>query len=1078
LVEGCQIEKIKRIKTGLCVLASLLLPVLVLIAASPLAQAQSSAVLKWAEVDKPGLNGYVVVNPSEVSDIAVGRGDIIYAIDSANPIVSGRVYRSTNAGLTWTEITQGLISAGAVLPATKIACAPDRPQYVAAVTDFDTKVYVSDDNGNSWKDANVPGLTGTIQCIAVSTTFTSGSDVVCDIAIGTAVWGDLLTTTTGQVWVLRMGGTASSWQNTNITVDPLHIGAEVSAIAFSPNYTDDGTILAVASTAADVAAPYLNQTWLCAGQRDLSAQTTLWNGNSLYFTGYPVSIDLAGDAVGVTGIVSSIALPSDYRGNNAAARKVLVSYDRQPVIANSDVYRIDDTASTQVLRLNADGGAPIHIRNVAYFETLGDITRGKLIAGDVNPQPGVLATQVRRVNDPFTITGTASWSLATQPPTGPGNAKVAWSYDGSVAFCGTSQAGVHNNDESAFSRSQDNGNTWEQTSLINTTVNICDIAPAPDSKSFFLASYSGFGPESVWRTAGVPLGSFWARVFTMYASSDRIIMRLSPDYDEDYTIYVAEANSTTNSSLMAVSHVRGNPSTWQKLYGPGHIIDMAVADRDTLYVALPGGYVRKAINSGTSWLSKPALCFPDSASEINMLTVIGEGNILAGSRDSRVAYSTDNGTSFTEIHIPITNHTGDAQVVADTNYDKNKLIYAADNVTDDGIWRWTIGTSTEWEQISDNATSIGRICGLGMGDEGTLYALRSDNVTGTGGGGMDRSLNPSHPFVWNIEWDILNRTLPVLPNEPLAKPTTFDPMIIFPNTMPSLKLAKDIDQNVAWAVDFSNMLIYRFDDNICKVGPVINGPEQIGCDPVSGRSQELNLDWEQLSLSNRYELQIAKDDRFSIRVVAADNITPADLTAPAVYFPAGGMVTTPASQIANWGNFECGHAYYWRTRTRRATTGEIIRSPWSETGSFTAKAGLPVRTDYYGLKLLSPDNGCIGCPVSSASFSWAPYKETTKYRFTLAKDAALRQVMIDDEADTSAYQYKGPLDYGTDYFWRVMALEPAPSDWSATFVFQTQVAPVSPLPASVLGTPIWVWVLIAVDSVLALVVLLLILRTR
>ena len=72
------------------------------------------------------------------------------------------------------------------------------------------------------------------------------------------------------------------------------------------------------------------------------------------------------------------------------------------------------------------------------------------------------------------------------------------------------------------------------------------------------------------------------------------------------------------------------------------------------------------------------------------------------------------------------------QVVADADYSKNKLIYAADNMTDDGIWRWTIGTSTEWEQIDEPITDLGtkqRICGLGMGKEGTLYALRSDNVT-------------------------------------------------------------------------------------------------------------------------------------------------------------------------------------------------------------------------------------------------------------------------------------------------------------------------------------------------------------
>jgi hypothetical protein len=1037
--------------------------------------AQASAVLKWAQVDKPGRNGNIVVNPSEVSDIAVGRGNILYAIDSAN----SKLYRSDNAGLTWLDITSAILHAGASLPATKIACAPDQPKTVAVVTNGGTKVYFSSNFGAEWKDTGLPSLPPMmqIQCIAISGTYILGGTNLWDVAIGTAIWGN--NNTEGQVWVLTTGGSLSTWQNTNVTVDPSHIGAELSAIAFSPNYTDEGTILAVASTAADVAAIYRNQTWLCAGQRDLSAQTTSWNSSSPYFTNYPVQIDSTGDAPGVTGIVSSIALPSDYRGTDISSRKVLMSCDRQPapMIANSDVYRIDDYASTRVLRLNASGGAPIDIRNVAYYGTLNS---GKVIAGDVNPEPGLLTTQVRRLNDPFGVTTPSAWMLASQPPTGPGNAAVAWSYDGSVAFCGTGRTPGANNDESAFSRSADNGDTWEQTSLINTIVNICDIAPAPDSKSFFLASYSGFGPESVWRTAGEPLGSFWGRVLTMYTSSDRLILRLSPDYGTDYTIYVAEVNGSGTSSLMAVSHNRGN--TWQKPYGPAPIIDMAVEDPHTFYVALPGGYIRKNTTDGAAWLSPPVSCFPDSTSEINMLTVVGNGDILAGSRDSRVSYSTDNGTSFTEIDKPVGYHTGDVQVVADANYDKNKLIYAADNIIDDGIWRWTISTSTEWEQIDEAVTILGtnqQICGLGMGKEGTLYALRSDNVTGSGGGGMDRSLNPSHSYVWQIEFDVLSRTLPVLPSIPLAKPTSFDPRIIFPNTMPSLKLASDVNQNVVWAVDFDNMLIYRFDDNICKVGPVINGPKQIGCDPVSGRNQEVNINWEQLSLSDQYELQIAKDDQFSIQVAGNDHVIPVDLMAPAVFFPAGGMALNSVSEIANWGNLECGHTYYWRTRTRQTTTGEIIRSPWSEIGSFTVKAGLPVTADYYSPKLLSPDNGCVGCPVKPASFSWAPYKETTKYEFVLAKDATMTQVVADDEADTSAYEYDGTLDYSSNYFWRVMALEPAPSDWSTTFVFQTEVTPAPPAPpVAPAPTALGVWVIIAIGAILVIVTLVLIFKTR
>ena len=71
-------------------------------------------------------------------------------------------------------------------------------------------------------------------------------------------------------------------------------------------------------------------------------------------------------------------------------------------------------------------------------------------------------------------------------------------------------------------------------------VNLCDIAVAPEPRSLFAATYNSSGPEVVWRSAGEPLGKFWGSVLTLDTTSDRIILRLSPDYSRDYTIYVAE----------------------------------------------------------------------------------------------------------------------------------------------------------------------------------------------------------------------------------------------------------------------------------------------------------------------------------------------------------------------------------------------------------------------------------------------------------------------------------------------------------------------------------------------------------
>ena len=248
-------------------------------------------------------------------------------------------------------------------------------------------------------------------------------------------------------------------------------------------------------------------------------------------------------------------------------------------------------------------------------------------------------------------------------------------------------------------------------------------------------------------------------------------------------------------------------------------------------------------------------------------------------------------------------------------------------------------------------------------------------------------------------------------------------------------------------------MLWCFTDCMAKKGPALITEDKmlIGCDPVSGRAQEIDLCWEQLCVAAAYDIEIAKNEDFSIRVIDwvsedadAGYLSPADVTTPCCYIPAGGQNTTASSEIAQYGNLECGHAYYWRLKVRECATGQIVRSPWSEVRSFTVKAGLPVRADYYGLKLLSPDNGCIGCPTSPASFSWSPFKDTTKYKFVLAKDAALTDILAEAEVATTAYEchhwvphmptthlcphfYTPASDFQSHYFrtsrrWRIVAV--------------------------------------------------------
>ncbi len=258
-----------------------------------------------------------------------------------------------------------------------------------------------------------------------------------------------------------------------------------------------------------------------------------------------------------------------------------------------------------------------------------------------------------------------------------------------------------------------------------------------------------------------------------------------------------------------------------------------------------------------------------------------------------------------------------------------------------------------------------------------------------------------------------------------------------------------------------------------------------GADPVTGRNEQIDLTWEQLCLSTAYQLQIAKDKDFTLRINPAVNSAGniAAVNGSILLTMDATNMTNPAAWIPPGALPEAGAIYYWRVRSARSATGQIANSPWSEVRSFTVKAGFIVNTPYYGVQLLAPNNGCIGCKVKPASFSWSPWKEATKYQFELAKDAEFKTLVVTATTATTGYEYSGTLDYSTNYFWRVKALEvngqTIPSDWSATFSLQTGPAPAPPAtPPAEPATPVWVWVVIALGAALGALTLILIMRTK
>ncbi|MCJ7514664.1 MAG: hypothetical protein MUO89_01675 [Dehalococcoidia bacterium] len=394
------------------------------------------------ETVTPVISTLLIVPNSDVSHIAVGYDNTIYALDSPH----ARLYKSDHGGYGWTDISRGL---GAAAPWTELAIAPDDPKVVAVVANG-TEVFVSTDGGSNFAATGLSGKLGggeKVQCLAISPGYGHR-----DIAVGTSTGSG-----NGNVWVNILNGFPAGWKDMSTGATGWS-NADIFALAYSPGFATDGTILAIAATGPP---PNSDDTFLYIGFRDLGGNTTTWNNSA----GYPVEISQSGqDTPGTPLTYADIALPSDYIGTPPASRHVYACWsDNPPGVAasgnpNDDVYRMDDTVCYRLL-VRTDV-----ICSLAHY---GMFSRGKLLAGAVSASTASLfrGPQVYFTSNPSSPYPT--WQNSQKPPSGPAQARVAWSADGRVAYCGTSAPAGGSNDQSAFSISTNNSFTWNQIGLID-----------------------------------------------------------------------------------------------------------------------------------------------------------------------------------------------------------------------------------------------------------------------------------------------------------------------------------------------------------------------------------------------------------------------------------------------------------------------------------------------------------------------------------------------------------------------------------------------------------------------------------
>jgi len=906
--------------------------------ASPVTPAAADA-LSWSAETIPNTTDYILgPDGIDICDIAVAAdSSTVYAV-MGDSITDDVLYKSTDAGASWTTLD-------IPIEADLVAIAPDDADIIAIADNSTPEVYLTVNGGSIWHDFGTPQESGAAAAVAIyDIAISKASDDVHYIAVAGKEAGDV-----ANVWYYQAGAVGATWQETN-TLTGFSSGDEVAAVAFSPNFPSDKVMLAVSED--DNSSVKLQM---------LSLSSNRWN-SSANFGSYPVTV-VSDD--GITGLASaSISLAPNYLASQSSRRTAFVSVavsGDAAATAKSGIYRFKDTTRTSLTT-----GTTIH--SVAFNGSC-------LVAGAYG------TTNVYRSGDPLATSPTISTVSTMKGPGGEGKTLVAWA--------GSKVVAVTSGDESAFAVSTNNGKTFNDISLIDTSItNARDVAVSADGSKFYLVTDDGTD-LSLWRKVSV-----WERTLSLQGTTDYIV-RAAPNNAN--VIYLAKKGDTT-----IYYNASGGAKEWLTRSCSVNVRDLAVESTEIVYALNSSGSVSQTTDAGFTWGTARTTELNSGATIVS----VSSNKLLVGSQDGYVAYSTDGNSSWTKISVVLQSGAGNVQVIADENFATNKIIYAASDAAGQDIKKWQIDTSSEWTDIF-HGNVAGGIYGLAIRN-GTFYALEFNASTGQST--LWRHFTPTTVTDASTNWS----------TSTTSADTDDDDAEVHLNAIPrALKVSSDR----LWAVKTNGTSkLYSFTDipveiKLAKPASGFTNP----VNAISGLANDIAFRWKRPSEATEYELEIALDSDFFIIVTTVTIAT----DEPVVFVIVGPYQTGDARV-----NFMAGKTYYWRVQTTQP-----LYSLYSDTNIFNIE---PLVAMVPGL--LVPANGSTDIS-RKPSFSWEPVAGASEYQFMLSANSTMTSPLIDTKVMNTGFTITEDLDYGAIYLWKVRATKPVESDWSTLANFTVEEKP-------------------------------------
>ena len=906
--------------------------------------------VKWTRVNIPTegrASHFLLASGSDIRHLTMAADGTLYA--HADPSGTNyTLYKSVDGGYSWSyigEVEDTIVD---------IATAPDDARVLYYATS--SQIYKSSDGGNRFESlvAN-PGGAGSNNIEITAITVTS-LDSRYLIAVGTR---DTDNGQFGGIYTLDEEKILPSWQDTSLG------NYDVYTLAFSPDYVADRQLAAVVTDE--------NGTTVTIKVGDSAWGATIgnaWLDQDNSGSPTPVAVTTSAD----------ITFPDDYDTGNAD-RVLFIAIDTDS--DSGDVYRIEIAEpphNSTATDLNIGAAYDASNIDVTALAISGEADSANILAGAAG------SAQVYRTTD-----GGKNWTRSTKSPTGQSETGVLIAPGSGRAYAATGGT------ESAFSITQDSGDTWHQVSLIDTTITtILNVSPSPQyshDNTLFLLTFGG--KHSLWRSLNG--GARWERIYSSaLARVDTLKwVETAPEYSNGNPVIFLAGTSggqpaiwrSKNNGQDFVRRIPHNPDTGDTL----NIDSWTLVNDDTLFIGSydgSNGRVYHTTDGGWSY-STGAIAGSQSLNSIILSPGYEQDkNILVGNTNGWIYYSSDDGNRFEPLPPDATSPplTGTITVAYDSNFSNNNIVYAASSTQDKGSYRFIIGESTLWESINDSLPSEGSISQIVTGVDGTLYA---SNLAS--GGGMERSLNPAYSL--GPTFETVTRGLE-------------DGAI--------LTGLRHQDHRL-WSIDSHNVRLMTYVNSLTQPVDLISPTNQ----DSSISTRNIILKWEPLKGATEYKWQLDYDTDFSTVPTGFENETKAN--------------------SARLSTLESATTYYWRVRAT-----EPVLSPWSSTSSFTT--GLV--TEAVTPELQSPKAGADSV-APKPIFQWGTIAGADEYELLVSTDASFNNPTINKTGDFSlpstAWQSNVNLNHTTTYYWKVRATGiNTSSEWSSVGAFTVAPVPSSP----------------------------------